>query len=147
MTLLHDLAGAVDGCVVSGSGFDDVDAIWCNGKELAHLDDERTIDVRVGRQHIRARGLPARSRSSSQACSTPITRSMRQAGSSSSTGMFMSVTSLGARSYENFSVRTVRNRGAIALDTSQPTRSHHAVPGQIRRVACAPLGPTEGECP
>jgi hypothetical protein len=68
--VLDDLAEAVEGCVVSGSGFGDVDAIWCNGKEIAHLADEATIDVRVGRKHIRERGLPARSRSS-EWCEVP----------------------------------------------------------------------------
>ena len=64
MSLLDELAAAVEGCVVSGSGLGDADAIWCNGREIAHLDDERTIDIRVGRKEIRARALPSRSRSS-----------------------------------------------------------------------------------
>ena len=70
MSLVHDLAAQVEDCVVSGSGLGDADAIWCNGKEIAHLDDDATIDVRVGRKHIRARGLPARS-TSSDWCEVP----------------------------------------------------------------------------
>ena len=60
---LDELAD-IEGVVLSGSGFADVDALWCNGKEIAHLDDDATIDVRIGRANIRARGLPSRSRSS-----------------------------------------------------------------------------------
>ena len=60
---LDDLTD-IDGVVLSGSGLGDADALWVNGKEIAHLDDEHTIDIRVGRKEIRARGLPSRSKSS-----------------------------------------------------------------------------------
>lgn len=54
----------IDGVVVSPSGLGDADALWVNGKEIAHLDDSATIDIRVGRREIRARALPSRSKSS-----------------------------------------------------------------------------------
>ena len=63
----------IDGVVVSPSGLGDADALWVNGKEIAHLDDvvpassgarAATIDIRVGRKEIRARALPSRSKSS-----------------------------------------------------------------------------------
>jgi hypothetical protein len=60
---LDDLTD-VDGVVVSPSGLGAADALWVNGKEIAHLDDASTIDIRVGRKEIRARGLPSRSKSS-----------------------------------------------------------------------------------
>jgi hypothetical protein len=55
-----DIAGVVLGETAFGTG----PALWVNGKEIAHLDDEDTIDIRVGRTEIRARALPARSKSS-----------------------------------------------------------------------------------
>jgi hypothetical protein len=60
---LDELAD-IDGVVLSPSAFGDADALWVNGKEIAHLDDASTIDIRVGRKEIRARALPARSKSS-----------------------------------------------------------------------------------
>jgi hypothetical protein len=60
----------IDGVVLSPSGFADVDALWVNGKEIAHLDDAHTIDIRVGRKHISARKLPARSKGS-EWCEVP----------------------------------------------------------------------------
>lgn len=46
---------AVDGVEESSSAFKEGPALWVNGTEIAHLDDERVIDVRLTRGLIRAR--------------------------------------------------------------------------------------------
>ena len=66
---LDELAD-IDGVVVSPSGLGDADALWVNGKEIAHLDDASTIDIRIGRKEIRARALASRS-TSSDWCEVP----------------------------------------------------------------------------
>lgn len=54
MTLEHRLA-AIDGVEVSESMFGHGDAFWVNGKEIAHLESDRVIEVRLTRAVIRDR--------------------------------------------------------------------------------------------
>ncbi len=42
----------IEGVVLSPSGLGDADALWVNGKEIAHLDDPSTIDIRIGRRNV-----------------------------------------------------------------------------------------------
>jgi hypothetical protein len=44
-----------DGAEESPSAFKDGPALWVNGTEIAHHDDERVIDIRLTRALIRAR--------------------------------------------------------------------------------------------
>lgn len=46
---------AVEGVEESPSAFKDGPALWVNGTEIAHREDERVIDVRLTRGLIRAR--------------------------------------------------------------------------------------------
>ena len=48
---LDDLCD-IDGVVLSPSGLGDANALWVNGKEIAHLDDHATMDVRIGRKNV-----------------------------------------------------------------------------------------------
>ena len=50
--VLRRLAG-IDGVEVSPSAFGEADAIWCNGKEIAHVDASGALDVRLTRAVIR----------------------------------------------------------------------------------------------
>lgn len=45
--------GAIDGVEVSPSMFGTDDAIWCNGKEIAHFDADDVVDVRLTKAVIR----------------------------------------------------------------------------------------------
>jgi hypothetical protein len=45
----------IDGVIEGESAFKDGPALWVNGKEIAHLEGERGIDVRLTRAEIRAR--------------------------------------------------------------------------------------------
>jgi hypothetical protein len=46
---------AIEGIVEAPSRFADRPALWANGTEIAHFDDEVTLDIRLTRQVIRAR--------------------------------------------------------------------------------------------
>lgn len=66
----------IDGVICSPSAFSDADAWWVNGKEIAHLDDGHTVDIRIGRKHISARrdDLRVRARSKgSDWCEVDVT--------------------------------------------------------------------------
>ncbi len=52
--LLHQLC-QIDGVIESESAFKDGPALWANGKEIAHFEGERAIDLRLTRAEIRAR--------------------------------------------------------------------------------------------
>lgn len=52
--LLRGLRG-LEGVEESPSQFSDRPAWWVNGKEIAHLDPEGGLDLRLGREAIRAR--------------------------------------------------------------------------------------------
>ncbi len=45
----------IDGVIEGESAFKDGPALWVDGKEIAHLEGERSIDVRLTRAQIRAR--------------------------------------------------------------------------------------------
>jgi hypothetical protein len=45
----------VDGVIEGESAFKDGPALWVNGKEIAHFEDEHAIDLRLTRAEIRAR--------------------------------------------------------------------------------------------
>jgi hypothetical protein len=45
----------IDGVIEGESAFKDGPALWVNGKEIAHLEGERAIDLRLTRAEIRAR--------------------------------------------------------------------------------------------
>jgi hypothetical protein len=46
---------AIDGVEVSPSMFGTDDAVWCNGKEIAHFDADDVIDIRLTKAVIRER--------------------------------------------------------------------------------------------
>jgi len=46
---------SIDGVEVSASMFGTDDAIWCNGKEIAHFDADDVIDIRLTKPVIRER--------------------------------------------------------------------------------------------
>jgi hypothetical protein len=45
----------IDGVIEGESAFKDGPALWVDGKEIAHLEGERAIDLRLTRAEIRAR--------------------------------------------------------------------------------------------
>jgi hypothetical protein len=45
----------IDGVIEGESAFKDGPALWVNGKEIAHFEGERAIDLRLTRAEIRAR--------------------------------------------------------------------------------------------
>jgi hypothetical protein len=57
-TTRKDLAarlGAIDGVIVSESMFGSGAAYWCNGKEIAHVEPDGSVEVRLTRAVIRER--------------------------------------------------------------------------------------------
>jgi Family of unknown function (DUF5519) len=52
--LMQEL-GQIDGVIEGESAFKDGPALWVNGKEIAHFEGERAIDLRLTRGEIRAR--------------------------------------------------------------------------------------------
>lgn len=50
-----DRCAALDGVAIGESAFGSGPAIWVGKREVAHLDDESTLDVRLTRSVIRAR--------------------------------------------------------------------------------------------
>lgn len=58
---LRDAIAAIEGVVESPSMFKDDLGYWVHGKEIAHLEDENLIDIRLTRQVIRARRTELRS--------------------------------------------------------------------------------------
>lgn len=69
MTMQLQRYTKIDGVMLGESVFVDGPALWVNAKEVAHAHD-REVDVRIGRKHIRARGLAPR-RPSSDWCVLP----------------------------------------------------------------------------
>ena len=53
--VLEDRLGRVRRLVVSESMFGEGDAYWCNGKEIAHFENESVIEVRLTKAVIRER--------------------------------------------------------------------------------------------
>ncbi len=51
---MRELSG-IDGVIEGESAFKDGPALWVNGKEIAHFEADRAIDVRLTRAEIRAR--------------------------------------------------------------------------------------------
>ena len=47
----------IDGVMVGESVFGGGPALWVNAKQITNEIDDDTIEVRIGRKHIRARGL------------------------------------------------------------------------------------------
>jgi hypothetical protein len=47
----------IDGVLVGESAFGGGPALWANGKQITNEIDADTIEVRVGRKHIRSLGL------------------------------------------------------------------------------------------
>src|SRR4029077_1153968 len=54
-SLVHDRLRRVRGVVVSPSMFGAGDAYWCNGKEIAHFENESVLEVRLTQGEIRER--------------------------------------------------------------------------------------------
>jgi hypothetical protein len=52
--MMRDLC-QIDGVIEGESAFKDGPALWVNGKEIAHFEGERAIDLRLTRAEIRAR--------------------------------------------------------------------------------------------
>jgi hypothetical protein len=52
--ILREL-GQIDGVIEASSAFKDGPALWVNGKEIAHFEGERAIDLRLTLAEIRAR--------------------------------------------------------------------------------------------
>ncbi|SNT48945.1 hypothetical protein SAMN05421812_107157 [Asanoa hainanensis] len=52
---LRDALAGLDGVVEARSAFKDETAYWVNGKEIAHFEGERAIDIRLTRAGIRDR--------------------------------------------------------------------------------------------
>jgi hypothetical protein len=50
----------IEGVEVSPSMFGTDDAIWCNGKEIAHFDADDVVDIRLTKATIRQRGAGLR---------------------------------------------------------------------------------------
>ena len=53
----------IDGVMLGESAFVDGPALWVNAKEIAHAHGDE-VDVRIGRKHVRARGVEPHTKTS-----------------------------------------------------------------------------------
>ena len=54
----------VEGVLVGESAFGGGPALWANGKQITNQIDDDTMEVRVGRKHIRSLGLEGHTKTS-----------------------------------------------------------------------------------
>jgi hypothetical protein len=52
---LHRCCGDTDGVAVGEGAFGPGPALWVGKREVAHFDDERTLDIRLTKDEIRRR--------------------------------------------------------------------------------------------
>lgn len=64
MTMRLDRYTTIDGVMLGESAFGGGPALWVNAKQITNEIDDDTIEVRIGRNHIRARGLEPHTKTS-----------------------------------------------------------------------------------